>query len=60
MVLSNGKKYEPDMLHLTPGGMTVLLASSSWSRYHIDEVLGKEVEFVISSKGKAYNFKLIN
>jgi hypothetical protein len=59
-ILGEDKKiYEPDMLFETNKGLTVLLAATSWSRFHIDEVKGRSVEFVLSPKGKAYNFELI-
>lgn len=55
MILGEDNKlYYPDMIY----GNTILLACSSWSRYHIEDVVGKEVDFVFSPTGHPYNFKL--
>jgi hypothetical protein len=60
ILADDGKIHEPDMIYHTSRGLTILLVCSSYSRYHIDEVVGKRVEFVLSMTGLAYNFKLIN
>ena len=56
-VLGEDKKiYEPDMIH----DDTILLVCYSWARQNIKDLIGKKVEFVISPKGHAYNFNLID
>jgi hypothetical protein len=51
----NGELYEPDMRV----NDTILLAATSWARKPIKEYEGKNVEFVLSPTGHAYNFTII-
>jgi hypothetical protein len=57
MILSEDNiLYEPDMIHED----TILLASSSWTRMEIKNVVGKTVEFTVRTyNNHAYNFRLI-
>ena len=50
----DNKIYPPCMLYKN----TILLSASSWSRFPIDEVVGKRVSFIVNQKGVGYNFKL--
>lgn len=52
---TNGKTY------FTPKHRdSILLAGTSWSRILIVDIIGEEVEFVVSSLGRGYNYRLIN
>ena len=54
----DGQIYEPRR-HSRNGELTILLERTSWSRMLVEPIIGRRVQFTISSNGYGYDYELI-